>query len=424
MARPPKREKGLYTRKDASGVLWWYYRLYFNKVEQRGGPYSCKTDAKAKRDDLKSDHRHARLDPDGERRRLDDVLDQHVRDRAKKKDQASQRRFCAWWKARFKAAGIRQVKDLKVSFLEAVRNELAHKPIKLGPTPRSGPHTKRKPSVGKLAEAVGKVREGSTVNRYFRWLQASLGSVKQTQRQLFDHWQWESEGDGRTRYLNDEEEAALLIALGPTYGSWMRLAILTGLRMTEQFTLAWRQVDLEQQLLTLPTTKSGATQYAHLSTEATDILRTFDSWQRSKWVFPSENPATSLDTRNFFKRTWAPAVKRAGIEWVRWHDLRHTFASRLAMAGKNDQTIATCLRHSTTALVKRYAHLSPSHLKAAVEAVARFGKSSAQDGSGDSGGETGKKPETQGSEGERNGQPKAAEVGGVEGEKIGAPDTN
>ena len=117
--------------------------------------------------------------------------------------------------------------------------------------------------------------------------------------------------------------------------------------------------------------------YAHLNEEAKAILRGFDSWHRSKWVFPSENPATSLDARNFYNRIWGPAVIAVGIEWATWHDLRHTFASRLAMTGHNEGTIAALLRHSTTALVKRYAHLSPSHLKAAVEGVAGFGKAPA-----------------------------------------------
>jgi hypothetical protein len=70
-------------------------------------------------------------------------------------------------------------------------------------------------------------------------------------------------------------------------------------------------------------------------------------------------------------------VTEVGIEWATWHDIRHTFASRLAMNGQNEGTIAALLRHSTTALVKRYAHLSPSHLKAAVEGVAGFGKAPA-----------------------------------------------
>ena len=167
-----------------------------------------------------------------------------MRDRATKKDQASQRRFARWWKARCHTAGLTRIKDLTVRFLHVVRHELAHEPIKIGPKPRTVKHKKRKLPVGKLVEAVGKVREPGTINRYFRWLQASLGSVKQTQRQLFDDWTWESESTGRTRYVSPEDEAALALALGP-YASWMRLAILSGMRQTEQIRLQWRDIDLE-----------------------------------------------------------------------------------------------------------------------------------------------------------------------------------
>ena len=71
-----------------------------------------------------------------------------------------------------------------------------------------------------------------------------------------------------------------------------------------------------------------------------------------------------------------PAVIAAKLDGdgVGWHTLRHTFASRLAMSGQKEGTIATLMRHSTTALVRRYAHLSPSYLHAAVETVAAYGK--------------------------------------------------
>jgi integrase len=179
---------------------------------------------------------------------------------------------------------------------------------------------------------------------------------------------------GRTRFLTQEEEATLLKALGPIYGPWVRLAILTGLRRSEQFGLRWTDVDLERALLTLPQTKAGSVQYVPLNEEAVAILRGLQSWMKSVWVFPSQNPATSLDTRNFYKRVWIPAVEAAKIPWATWHDLRHTFASRLAMTGASESTIATLLRHSNTSLVKRYAHLSPSHLRQAIEQVSAFGK--------------------------------------------------
>jgi len=97
--------------------------------------------------------------------------------------------------------------------------------------------------------------------------------------------------------------------------------------------------------------------------------------RRSQWVFPSENPDTPVDLRNFYRHVYLPKVKETGLDGVTWHTLRHTFASRLAMSGATEGTIAALLRHSSTALVRRYTHLSPSHLQEAVEKVARFGRS-------------------------------------------------
>jgi len=121
-------------------------------------------------------------------------------------------------------------------------------------------------------------------------------------------------------------------------------------------------------------TKSGTVQYLPLNQEATDILRSFDYRRFFEWVFPSSNPSTHIDPINFYHRIYLPAVKAAELEDVVWHTLRHTFASRLAMAGATESDIAACLRHSSTALVRRYAHLSPRHLKGVVEKVAGFGR--------------------------------------------------
>jgi site-specific recombinase XerD len=115
-----------------------------------------------------------------------------------------------------------------------------------------------------------------------------------------------------------------------------------------------------------------------LNEEAKAILRLLLNRQMERgrcaeWVFPSENPTRHLDEDNFYGRVFLPAVRAAKLEGVTWHTLRHTFASRLAMSGQNASTIAELLRHSGLDLVRRYAHLSPTHLKAAVESVASFG---------------------------------------------------
>ena len=137
-------------------------------------------------------------------------------------------------------------------------------------------------------------------------------------------------------------------------------------------------------MLTLPATKAGQVQYVRLNEEAKGILRRMQAVaeaegiaeprKRSPWVFPSEVRTTPIDPRNFYIRNYIPAVNVAGLTGVNWHCLRHTYASRLAMNGATESTIAALLRHSGTGLVSRYAHLSPSHLQAAVEGVARFGK--------------------------------------------------
>ena len=81
-----------------------------------------------------------------------------------------------------------------------------------------------------------------------------------------------------------------------------------------------------------------------------------------------------MDPRNFYRRVFLPTVKESGLEGVSWHALRHTFASRLAMSGATEGTIASLLRHSGTDLVRGYAHLSASHLQQEIEKVSAFGK--------------------------------------------------
>ena len=140
------------------------------------------------------------------------------------------------------------------------------------------------------------------VNCYMEWLrhvrngavrEGKLGSNPVLKLTMY------KESKGKMRFLLMEEENILLEKLGPIHGPWARRAILTGLRQSEQFRLQWKNVDLERDILTLPMTKSGWIQYAHLNEEANVILRGVDSWQLPKWVFPSENPTSPLDARSF-----------------------------------------------------------------------------------------------------------------------------
>jgi site-specific recombinase XerD len=78
-----------------------------------------------------------------------------------------------------------------------------------------------------------------------------------------------------------------------------------------------------------------------------------------------------LDAKNFVHRVFLPAIEKAGIKEFRWHDLRHTFASRLVMAGVDIRTVQELMGHKTLAMTTRYAHLSAAHKLDAVQKLNR-----------------------------------------------------
>ncbi len=215
------------------------------------------------------------------------------------------------------------------------------------------------------------------VNRYVAWLRHVLNVAKKRGKlssNPAEKLDMLPEPNTESRFLSLEEEAQLCEELGPQYTLWTRFGILTGLRQMEQFSLQWADVDLEHSLITIRQSKAGGVQYVHLNDEAKGIIEALKQDNTSVWLFPSRNPHTHMNPRNFYNRVWIPARKAAGVAWCKWHHLRHTFGSRLAMSGQSERTMAELFRHSTTALVKRYTHLHPSHLKAAVETVSAFGK--------------------------------------------------
>lgn len=421
MARAGRKDRGLLSKSESSGRAIWYVRLYHEGRERRFGSFSNKTKAREFYEKAKLEQKEGRFFPEryqhGGYERVEIVIDRYLLTitAKKSKTQVDEKHFGKWWKQFFH--GLR-LNGVTMHALEEARQTLLKTVVAEGKG--GGPN---------------KFMTPQRVNRYMAWLRHVLNSVVREGKLASNpvlKLKMYKEPKGKTRFLSMEEEKVLLDKLGPIYGSWARLAILIGLRQGEQFNMQWKDVDLERGIITLPNTKAGGVQYAHLNDEAMAILRGLDTWQRSKWVFPSENPATPMDARNFYTRVWMPAVKKAGIEWSTWHDLRHTFASRLAMTGHNEGTIAALLRHSTTLLVKRYAHLSPSYLKAAVQGVAVFGKAqtvkpmnTVEDGkSGPVYNGTVTETVTTGSEGEGKLQPEITEVGFTIGEKIGAPDTN
>ena len=124
--------------------------------------------------------------------------------------------------------------------------------------------------------------------------------------------------------------------------------------------LKWKDVNLERGIITLHETKNGERRILPITGHALELMKQHAKVMHinTDLVFPSEhNPKKSIDIRTPFET----ALKRAGIKDFRFHDLRHSAASYLAMNGATMAEIAEVLGHKTLQMVKRYAHLSDAH---------------------------------------------------------------
>jgi integrase len=175
------------------------------------------------------------------------------------------------------------------------------------------------------------------------------------------------ENNARVRYLTDSEEVRLRHETGETAWAVVALALNTGLRRGELFALRWDDVDFTTNVLTIPRTKAGRTRHVPMNAAVRSILGVQESRGRSPYVLSKATGEAPLNSQNFVDRAFTPALKRARIDNFRWHDLRHTFASRLIMRGVDLRTVQELLGHADIRMTLRYSHLSPAHLLDAVE---------------------------------------------------------
>lgn len=170
----------------------------------------------------------------------------------------------------------------------------------------------------------------------------------------------EPERNQRVRYLTDDEEARLLAVADARIVPLIRLAVLTGMRWGEMAALEWSHADLSNRVIRLPDSKSGRPRCIWLNDEACTILAEAQ-WARERLI---------EHTHNWLHKLFRKACTAAGLRDIRWHDLRHTFASRLAMQGATERELMELLGHHSTAMVQRYVHLRPGHLN---DLVAKLG---------------------------------------------------
>lgn len=128
--------------------------------------------------------------------------------------------------------------------------------------------------------------------------------------------------------------------------------------------LRWAQVDLKRKRVSLIETKSGHRQHVVLNTSAQQALKQLRaSYPKSEFVCPAQDEWPP-------GRWWDAVRKESKVSDFHWHDLRHTFTSRLVMNGVDIYTVNKLMRHETLQVTKRYAHLSDAHLRQAAERLA------------------------------------------------------
>jgi integrase len=318
--------------------------VYYAKVRRKGFPPQSATfpklsDAKSWVQRTEVAIIEGRYFPKAEAKRhtLADLIDRYITDILPQKRPSTvsdQIRQLHWWKAQL---GHSLLADITPSLIAGHRDRLLQD------------------------------RANSTVNRYLAVLShAFTMAVKE--------WQWcddnpvrkiskPKESRGRVRFLSDEERRRLLEACKASSNPYLYiivvLALSTGARRGELLTLHWPDVDLKRRVLTFRETKNGETRVVPVTGYALDILTQHAKIRRSNTdlVFPNGTGRKPLAIRNAFEN----AMERADIPNFRFHDLRHTFASYLAMQGASLLDIATVLGHKTLQMVQRYAHLSEAH---------------------------------------------------------------
>jgi integrase len=337
---------------DQDGKQRTSYRV---QIRRRGFPpvtatFERKSDAVKWAQNTETDMRRRRFFPqhEAERHTLADLIKRQLEavQLARPHDHERQKVILGWWKAKL---GDYTLATITAEVLSRHRDKLQ---TEEGLSP-------------------------STVNRYLSALSTAFNNAVK-------EWHWlpdnplarvskKPEPRGIVRYLSDDEREALLGACRaseykPLY-LMVLFAITTGMRRGELFGLRWQDVDFDRGIAVLQNTKNGDRRSVLIVPEVAELLREHGKVRKlgNDLVFATADPGE----RWLFYKAWYAALEAAKVKGFRFHDLRHTAASYLAMSGATTAEIAAVLGHRTLAMVKRYAHLSDQHVGAVIERMTR-----------------------------------------------------
>jgi integrase len=190
------------------------------------------------------------------------------------------------------------------------------------------------------------------------WGKATENPVKQVR--LF------KEDNARTRFLTEDEEARLLAHCNAQLTPLVVTALHTGFRKSELLSLRWANIDFRHHLIKVETAYTKT-----LEARSVPMSETLTAALRQLKIHGAQDPTASVFGYRQMTKTFVRAVQRAGIADFTFHDLRHTFASRLVMAGVDLATVKDLMGHKHISMTLRYAHLAPGRKRLAIEALDR-----------------------------------------------------
>jgi integrase len=176
------------------------------------------------------------------------------------------------------------------------------------------------------------------------------------------------ENNERVRFLEPQEKERLLAFCGAQLRPLVVTALFTGMRIGELLALTWADVDLGRKLIHVRDSKSGKGRHIPMSASVYEVLSPVTRHIDNARVFYNEDGKPYRSCRSAF----ATALRRAGIRDFRWHDLRHSFASYLAMAGVDLNMIRELMGHKTITMTLRYSHLAPQFKTQALDKLEAF----------------------------------------------------
>ncbi|MEK7369650.1 MAG: tyrosine-type recombinase/integrase, partial [Planctomycetota bacterium] len=173
----------------------------------------------------------------------------------------------------------------------------------------------------------------------------------------------------KERILSSEEEKRLLVVAPQHLKPILLVALHTGMRLREILNLPWECVDLEQGVVAIrgANSKNGRERKVPMNEVLKEVFtELYKGKDNLKWVFFNQDTQKPV---GWVKRSFTTACKRAGIEGLRFHDLRHTFATRLVLNGVYLVTVKELLGHVEIETTMRYSHPTPLSKTLAVDTL-------------------------------------------------------